>query len=120
MHCVVLHVKFALVFVFEMVCFIFSIKVERKAQIRNRYNQVPQLTQDTIQESDKHRRKHNSQESQEVSPFPASDCLGCKKQTRQHIPDKHETLITKTIHKRSTALEQSVKSQWRVLLPFLL
>ena len=32
--------------VFEMVCFIFSIKVERKAKIGNRYNQVPQLTQD--------------------------------------------------------------------------
>ena len=52
--CIGKHVKFALAFVFEMVCFIFSIKVERKAKIGNRYNQVPQLTQDTIRESDKH------------------------------------------------------------------
>ena len=42
------------------------------AKIRNRYNQVPHLTQDT------NRKVTNSQldttnESQEVSPFPAGD-----------------------------------------------
>ena len=30
-----------------------KIKVRKKAKIRNRYNQVPHLTQDTIWESDK-------------------------------------------------------------------
>ena len=37
------------------------IKVERKAKIRNQYNQVPHLTRDTIKlwESDKN-RKHNT------------------------------------------------------------
>ena len=47
-------------------------KVSKGAKIRNRYNQVPQLTQDT------NWKVTNSQldttnESQEVSPFPAGD-----------------------------------------------
>ena len=41
-------------------------KVRKKANIRNRYNQVPHLTQDIIRESDKNTRKHYTQESQEV------------------------------------------------------
>ena len=45
----------------------------KKARIRNRYNQVPHLTPDTIQESDKNTRKHHTQESKEVSPFPTDD-----------------------------------------------
>ena len=47
-------------------------KVNKGAKIRNRYNQVPQRTQDT------NGKVTNSQldttnESQEVSPFPAAD-----------------------------------------------
>ena len=47
-------------------------KVSKGAKIRNRYNQVPYLTQDT------NRKVINSQldttnESQEVSPFPVGD-----------------------------------------------
>ena len=41
-------------------------KVRKKAKIRNRYDQVPQLTLDTVWASDKNIRK---QPSQEVSPF---------------------------------------------------
>ena len=48
-------------------------KVSKKAKIRNRYNQVPHLTQETSDESDKNTRKHHIQESQEASPFPAGD-----------------------------------------------
>ena len=51
-------------------CFL---KVKMKAKIRNRYNQLPHLTRDTIWESDRNTRKHHSQESQDVSPFPAGD-----------------------------------------------
>ena len=51
---------------------LFKIKV-KKAKIRNRYNQVPHLTRDTIWESDKTSRKHHTQENQEVSSFPAID-----------------------------------------------
>ena len=36
----------------DMVCFP-NIKVKQRAKTRNRYNQVPQLTRDTIWESDK-------------------------------------------------------------------
>ena len=48
------------------------LKVSKGAKIRNRYNQVPHLTQDT------NGKVINSQidttnESQEVSPFPAGD-----------------------------------------------
>ena len=46
-------------------------KVKKKAKIRNRYNEVPHLTQDTIVESDKNTRKHHEQASQEVSSFLA-------------------------------------------------
>ena len=45
-----------------------TFKKEKKANIRNGYNQVPHLTQDTIWESDKYTRKH-IQESQKDSPF---------------------------------------------------
>ena len=48
-------------------------KGRKKAKIRNQYNQVPHLTRDTVRESDKNTRKHHTQESQEVSPFLASD-----------------------------------------------
>ena len=50
-----------------------SIKVRKNAKIRNRYNQVPHLTQDTIEKSDINTRKHHIQENQEASPFPAGD-----------------------------------------------
>ena len=51
---------------------ILVMKVSKSAKIRNRYNQVPHLTQDT------NGKVTNSQvdttnDSQEVSPFPAGD-----------------------------------------------
>ena len=53
-------------------CQSFESKEEEK--IKNWYNQVPHLTRDTAWlESDKNTRKHHTQESQEVSPFQASD-----------------------------------------------
>ena len=45
-------------------------KVRKKAKIWNRYDQVRQLTLDTVWESDKNTRK---QGSQEVSPFPTGN-----------------------------------------------
>ena len=44
---------------------------KRKAKIRNQYNQIPHLTQDTIWESDNNTRKYHIQMGQEVSCFPA-------------------------------------------------
>ena len=52
---------------------IVSVKLREKANVRNQYNQIPHLTQDTICESEKNTRKRHIQESQKVSPFPAGD-----------------------------------------------
>ena len=78
-------------------------KVERKAKIWNRYNQVPFLTRNTIWVSDKkqkktQQKKESIQSSTTPDPgyrieklFPSRWSQGCKEQTRQHNKDKHET-----------------------------
>ena len=74
-----------------------EIKVSKGAKIRNRYNHVPHLTQDT------NRKVTNSQldttnESQEVSPFQAGDHKAhINRRTQRH--SKHKT---EQKHKRST------------------
>ena len=56
---------------------------ERKgAKIRNRYNQVPHLTQDTNGKRQTH-SKTPKNESQEVSPFPAGDHKARKTDTHK-------------------------------------
>ena len=72
-------------------------KVSRGAEIRNRYNQVPHLTQDT------NGKVTNSQldttnESREVSPFPAGDH---KAHINRHA-QRHSKHKTEQKHKRST------------------
>ena len=47
-------------------------KVRKRAKIRNRYNQAPHLTQDTIGKVTTS-QLDTTNESQEVSPFPAGD-----------------------------------------------
>ena len=49
------------------------IKVRKTARIRNGYNQVPHLSQDTKWESNKI-TINNINKSQEVSPFPSTSC----------------------------------------------
>ena len=67
----------------------FDIKVSKVAKIRNRYNQVPHLTQDTNGESDK-LTVGTTNESQEVSPFPAGDHKAhINRRAQRHI--KHKT-----------------------------
>ena len=70
------------------------------------YNQVPHLTQATTWERDKNTNKHNEQEPR-GQPFPSRWPQGSNEQMRKH--DKHAILITQMIHKRSTALDRSVK-----------
>ena len=83
-------------------------KVSKGAKIRNQYNQVPHLTQDT------NGKVTNSQldttnDSQEVSPFPAGDHKACiNRRVPRHSKHKTEKKYKK-IHKRSTTLERSVK-----------
>ena len=51
---------------------LFVVKVSKGAKIRNQYNQVPHLTQDTNGKV-KNSQLDTTNESQEVSPFPADD-----------------------------------------------
>ena len=51
---------------------LFMTKVSKGAKIRNRYNQVPHLTQDTNGKGT-NSNLDTTTESQEVSPFPAGD-----------------------------------------------
>ena len=82
-------------------------KVSKGAKIRNRYNQVPHLTQDTNGKVT-NSQLDNTNESQEVSPFPAGDHKAhINRRVQRH--SKHKTEKTLKIHKRITALERSVK-----------
>ena len=56
--------------------------------MRNRYNQVPHLTLGTNMGN---RLKHNTQESEDVSPIPASDQKVAMYRQRKHNKDKYET-----------------------------
>ena len=82
-------------------------KVSRGAKIRNQYNQVPHLTQDT------NGKVTNSQldttnESQEVSPFPAGDHRAhikrraqrhSKQKTKQNIKDPQKKHLLGAVSK---------------------
>ena len=81
-------------------------KRAKKAKIRNRYNQVPHLTRDTIWESDKNTRKYHTKESQEVSLFPAGDHKAARNRQDSIIK---QTGNIKRIHKRNAALEKVSK-----------
>ena len=86
-------------------------KVSKGAKIRSRYNQVPHTTQDT------NGKVTNSQldttnESQEVSPFPAGD-------HKAHInrrAQRHSKHKTEQKHKRSTKEVPPWNSQLNILL----
>ena len=76
--------------------FQFSVfKVSKGAKIRNRYNQVPHLTQDT-NGTVTNSQSDTTNESQEVSPFPAGD-------HKAHInrrAQRHSKHKTEQKHKR--------------------
>ena len=83
------------------------IKVNKGAKIRKRYNQVSKLTQDTNGKVT-NSQLYTTNESQEISPFTASDHKAqINRRAQRH--NKHKTEKALNIHKRSTALEQSVK-----------
>ena len=72
-------------------------KVSKGAKIRNRFNQVPHLTQDTY-EKVTNSQSDTTNESQEVSPFQAGD-------HKAHInrrAQRHSKHKTEKAHKRST------------------
>ena len=66
-----------------------SMKVRKGAKIRNRYNQVPHLTQDTNGKVT-NEQLDTTNESQEVSPFAAGDHKAhINRRTQSH--SKHKT-----------------------------
>ena len=74
-----------------------TVKVSKGAKIKNRYNQVPHLTQDT------NGKVTNSQldttnENQDVSPFPAGD----HKAHMNRCAQRHSKHKSEKKHKRST------------------
>ena len=73
------------------------IKVSKGAKIRNRYNQVPHLTQDTKGKLT-NSQLDTTNESQEVSPFPAGD----HKAHLNRRAQRHSKHKTEQKHKRST------------------
>ena len=73
------------------------ISVSKGAKIRNRYNQVPHLTQDTDGKVT-NSQLDTTNESQEVSPFPAGDHkVHINRRAQRH--SKHKT--EKKTHKIS-------------------
>ena len=71
-------------------------KVSKGAKIRNRYNQVPHLTQSTNGKVT-NLQLDTTNESQEVNPFPAGDYKAhIHRQAQRHSKHKTEK------HKRST------------------
>ena len=80
-----------------------------EVKIRNRYNQAPHLTRDNIWESNKNTRKHHTLESQEVNPFSTGDHKTVRNRQDSMTKANMKHILQKKIHKRRTALEQSVK-----------
>ena len=79
-------------------------KVSKVAKIRNRYNQVPYLTPDT-KEKVTNSQLDITNESQEVSPFPAGDHKAhinrrpqrhSKRKTEKNIRDPQKKCLKKT------------------------
>ena len=66
-----------------------DIKVRKTAKIRERYNQVPHLTQDTSWESNKN-TINITNKSQEVSPFPAGDHKAAMKRRESMRNKRHK------------------------------
>ena len=52
-----------------------NIKLKQAAKLRNRYNQEPQLTRDTIWESDKTQENTTHKGAKRSTIFPADDLM---------------------------------------------
>ena len=88
------------------------IKVSKGAKIRNRYNQVPHLTQDTNGKVT-NSQLYTTNKSQEVSPFPAGDH---KAQINRHAQRHYEHKTEKNIKDPEKKLQFETVSKifyWR-------
>ena len=73
-------------------------KVRKRAKIRNRYNQAQHLTQDTNGKVTTSQLDITN-ESQEVSPFPAEVHESITKQDRNNINDPQKKYHLETVSK---------------------
>ena len=84
-----------------------NVKVRKAAKTRNRYNQVPHLTQETTWKSDKSIIKHHKQE-QRGQPFPTrqqvAEMKAFKTQDMIFLPLKRQ--LFKTVHKNAFHIGQ--------------
>ena len=96
---------------FHVECVRFCFIVSKGAKIRNRYNQVPHLTKDTNGKVT-NPQLDTTNESQEVSPFPAGDHKAHINR-REQIHSKHKSEKT---HKRSTKEVPPWNGQYNILL----
>ena len=92
-----------------------SVKIERKAMIRNRYNYLTPPIRDTKGKETQTRKyltlmETSLAESQTDSYFPTKWPNGYPKQKDVSDPHIQRRTITKINHNRRTALERSVKS----------
>ena len=83
------------------------LKVSKGAKIRNRYNQVTHLTQDTKGKVT-NLQLDNTNESQEVGPFPAGDHKAYINRHSQRY-SKHKTEKNIEDPQKRTTFERSVK-----------
>ena len=100
-HCITSRLKLSRIVIYDPISGLklmgSLVKVSKGAKIRNRYNQVPHLTQDTNGKVI-NTQLDSTNESQEVSPFPAGD-------HKAHInrrSQKHSKHKTEKNNKRST------------------
>ena len=84
-----------------------AFKVSKGAKIRNPHHQAPHLTQNTNWNVTNSTVRHHKREPSD-KPFPAGDHKAHRNRRVQRH-SKHKTEKTLKIHKRSTALEWSVK-----------
>ena len=93
-----------------------GIKVSKGAKISNQYNQVPHLSQDT-NEKVTNSQPDTTNESQEVSPFPAGDHMAhINRRTQRHSNHKTEENIKDP--QKKYPFERSVKYFTGGLIPF--
>ena len=86
-------------------------KVSKGAKIRNRYNQVPHLNQDTKGKVT-NLQQDTTNENQEVSPFPAGEHKAhINGRSQRH--SKHTTEKTKILHKKCRLGMVSKIFYWR-------
>ena len=83
-------------------CSWLTVKVSKGTKIRNRYNQVPHLTQDT-NEKVTNSQIDTTNESREVSPFPAGD---------------HKTYINRRAQRHSKHKTEKFKRSTKELPPW--